>query len=395
MNTGFAPKVTNRFVLTLGLCAILFFLLPATALFDPWSLLGGILPIIACGICFGIYVRKVGLDLFGICAIGYWLLLMIDGYLMHANLFSCVRYNLPFTSGLLLARAVFPSHRDELLWSIVIVIGGYTALNSADILCSLFGHSFFRQGDALGMLGNRNGFSRYYLPAIVSSALLDYFHGKKLSVLTASFFALAVFQAVIMPSATSGVALVFFMVSFFVIHAKGARRFFNPATFGALYFIAFFAIVILRSQGLFAPIVEGFFHKRLDFSGRTYIWDTVIDRLGTDPLHALIGFYGDTRRLSPIEPSLNTTHNAVLEVLYWGGLLGLLLILTVFILAFWVLFRKRKSYPAALLSIFMGAFLIIGLFEHITCTQVWLFLGIAYSLKDCDDGIIDGGTESS
>ena len=378
------PEATRRQIEAalafLGILAILFFLMPPLAILDPWKSHLRYIALLANLCCFCIYFWKVRIDIVGACAIGYFAVLALDAIVTQSSLLSCCKYNLPFTSALLLGRSLYPVRKKELLWAVTALLGTYSLINAADLIATYFEASLFSDGFIDGFLGNRNSFSRYYLAAIVASGLLDYFRRKKLSPLTLLLFLAAIVQAYILPSATSSMALAFFVAAFILIHTQTGRRILNAPAFGIAYLIAFLGIVVLRFQNLFAFFIEGTLRKNLTFTGRTAIWDTILQRLGSDPLHLFIGFYGDGRPLSETNPAITTGHNFILDVTYNAGLIGLACIATIFVVAMYRLYKNRTNYPAALLAAYLGAFLILGLMEHVTCAQLWLFLGIAGSI---------------
>lgn len=362
-----------------GLIALLLLLAPPSYVVDFWRPPLLLLEVAACGFCLICYFRIVRFDLFGACAIGYFLILMFDAWHGDVSLLSCAKYNLPMVCGLLFSRSVFQGMKTEFLWAIVIVMGAYSFLNLADVAGFLFGYPLVGDGVSFGFTGNRNGFSRYYLAAVCASCLLDYYQGRRLTLRTVLLFALSFMLAFVLPSATSSVALIFFAGAFVLVQCKKSRLLLNAATMGAGYLISFIFIVICRMQSLLAPLITDVLHKNVTFTGRTEIWDTVIGRMANDSLHLLIGFYGNSEQLSPYFPAITTAHNAILDVAYYSGILGLICVTLIFVLTLKVLYTRRMEYPCAILAIFLGASLIVGLMEHLTFVQLWLFLGIGYS----------------
>ena len=72
-------------------------------------------------------------------------------------------------------------------------------------------------------------------------------------------------------------------------------------------------------------------------------------------------------------------HNAILDLLVWGGLAGLLLGCGLIGLVCLRLWRARNERRSALYSLYLGACFICGLMEAIMFPQFGLFLGMAYS----------------
>lgn len=371
-----AGKVFSA-TLTIALILVFFMLIPPTRLIDPWKTPLVICVITSYAFCLVAYFHSVKIDAIGVCGLGYFFVLLLDALIAHSSITSCFKYNFGFTCILLLARALFPRRKKELLWAASILLGLYSTYNVLDMFGFPTGKPLFYDGYIFGFLNNRNAFSRFYLAAIGCSALLDYYKGRRFSPPTAALFIVAFVQAIMMPSATSTVALAFFTVAFVAIHAQNLRKLFTAKYACIAYLVAFVALVILRLQGLLGFLVEDIFHKNITFTGRTPIWDTVIERLGAGPFHFVFGYYGTRDSLVPSNPEIVSAHNGILEIAYQAGILGVIAGVSLFVIAAIRLYRSRSEYPSALVSIIIGAFLIVGLMEHITCGQLWLFLGIA------------------
>ncbi len=90
---------------------------------------------------------------------------------------------------------------------------------------------------------------------------------------------------------------------------------------------------IILSQGIiiqwFAPIIENVFNKKLTLSGRTLIWEKAYAEIAKSPL---IGYGCEPVDVSIVKIILNHAHNLYLEILYRGGIIGLLLFIIAFIL---------------------------------------------------------------
>lgn len=371
-----------RFALvTAGLVLLLFFLCPPDSLVYAWFWKPVIRrgTYIAIAICFALYFWKVRIDVFGLLAIAYWLVMMLSTLLMDASLWVCARTYLPMVASMLLVRALFGTCKKQLLWAVLIVFAGYLAVNLGGLLLAPYGSKIFHANWYSGLLGNRNGFPRFFLAALCASAILDVANGRRLSVRTASVFLLCLVQSYVMPSATGVVSLLFFAVAILLVQCDKIRNFLNIATYAAAYVAIFFSVVVLRLQFLFEPVISGIFHKDLTLSGRTEIWDAIFSLLGSPP-HLLIGYCGNSEPILTTDFRITTGHNAVLDVMYNGGLIGLLVVLVLCSLVGVALFRSRGYRGAAVVSAFSGAFLVLGITEHITCVPLCLFLAFGYCI---------------
>lgn len=379
-------QILHFVVVTAGLVLLLFFLCPPDSLIYAWFWKPVIRrgTYIAIAICFILYFWKVRSDLFGLVAISYWLVMMLSTLLMDASLWSCARTYLPMVAAMLLVRALFGTCKKQLLWAVLILSVGYLAMNLVGLLLAPYGSKVFHSNWYSGLLGNRNGFPRFFLLALCSSALLDADNGKRVGARTILVFLLCVAQTYVMPSATGVVALVFFVAAVFLAQKRRIRQVLNIATYAVGYLVVFFGVVVLRLQFLFEPLIAGVLHKDLTLSGRTPIWDALFSLLG-DPAHALIGYCGNPDPIVPYNPRITTGHNAILDVLYNGGVVGLLVALALCVMVGIALFRARGSREAAIVAAFLGAFLILGVTEHITCVPLCFFMAYGYCVRSAED----------
>lgn len=375
-----------RFVLvTVGLVVLLFFLCPPDSLVYTWFWKPVIRrgTYIAIAICFALYFWKVRIDIFGALAIAYWLVMMLSTWLMDASLWVCARTYLPMVASVLLVRSLFGTCKKQLLWAAFILSTGYLLVNLGGTLLTPYGTKVFYSNWYSGLLGNRNGFPRFFLMALCSSALLDAINSKRLSLRTVLVFVLCVGQSYVMPSATGIVALIFFGGVVLLVQGSRLRKVFNIATYAIGYIVIFFGVVVFRMQYLFEPLISGVMHKNLDLSGRTEIWDALFSLIG-DPAHLWIGYCGNPNPIVSYNPRITTGHNAILDILYNGGIIGLLIALALCILVGVVLFRARGSRDAAIVAVFLGAFLILGITEHVTCVSLCFFMAFGYCLGEAE-----------
>jgi len=316
---------------------------------------------------------------FSIVAIAYALFGILTALVGGATFSDGVRATLPFVAAALLACAMMPRRRKELLWGILLIYGAYSVVNLVVILIIPAESSVFHFSEISTLFGNRNGFNRFYIAAIFASLLLDESQGCYISVRSVVIYAVAAAQSLLMPSATALVALLFVTAGYFFVIGRKLRCALTAFVYAGLYLAAFLAFVVVRAQGVFGLLIESMMGKTLDFSGRTLIWDAAFKAM--DPSHLLLGYYrGGTSPLGSLwSGQCWSAHNAILDLLVWGGLAGLLLGCGLIGLVCLRLWRARNERRSALYSLYLGACFICGLMEAIMFPQFGLFLGMAYS----------------
>lgn len=331
------------------------------------------------------FVLRGKLSAFSIVAIVYACCGILTALVGGATFSSGVRATLPFVAAALLACAMMPRRRKELLWGVLLIYGAYSAVNLVVILVVPAGVPPLHLSEAMTLFGNRNGFNRFYVAAIFASFLLDESQGRYVSARSVIIYAVAAAQSLLAPSMTALVALLLVTGGYFFIIGRRPRRVFTAFTYAGFYLAAFFAFVVMRLQGVFGFVIESVMDKRLDFTGRTPIWDAAFDAM--DPSHLLLGYYrGGISPLGLLEGAQCwSAHNAVLDLLVWGGLAGLLLGCGLIGLACLRLWKARNERRSALYSLYLGACFICGLMEAIMFPQFGLFLGMAYSDSFSDE----------
>lgn len=372
-----SSKGLSSTAITAGVGLLLFFLLPTAAILkSPLALfysLGTVYAVIA-AVC--LYRKLVGYDPIGILAAAYATGMALSTLFNGGSLINCITYYWSFAAALLLGRAMTPLYSKELLNALLLLCGFYTFSNLAVVLIVPEGTPVLRPNVSDTFLGYRNGFCRFYLPALFASLLLDQTRNKRISALSVSLYVASLAQSIVCYSATSVLALLFVGVLYPALFSLKLRAKLTAPTYLICYLALFVSVVLCRLQNAL-PTLLGFLGKDITFTGRTKIWDAAIE--GIDAEHFLFGHYGASD--SVIAPEgmhvFSTAHNAVLDITIWGGIVALVLVIAMFAICASNLHKDRSNLSAGTLSLYLGVFLLMGLVEYFTCAALFLFLGIA------------------
>ncbi|NGY85282.1 O-antigen ligase family protein [Bacillus megaterium] len=168
------------------------------------------------------------------------------------------------------------------------------------------------------LLGGKNAIAMTALPTIPLIYLYSYMVHNKLKTLP---FLLILICAVSLYLSESGTGIVVsFLAILFVILPK--KYFPSFITYFWIYIVVFLTIVIFRLQELlFGDFIINVLHKDMTFTGRTYIWDLVLDLIKQS---WLIGYGRGNQIISHHFANLNETHNGLLEIMMYSGILGVL-----------------------------------------------------------------------
>lgn len=130
-----------------------------------------------------------------------------------------------------------------------------------------------------------------------------------------------------------------------------------------------FLMVHQRIQNIFSGFIVGFLHKDLTLSGRTYIWDAVIDSISRSPVFG----YGAVSSVSVYDVQ-TACHNQWLYIAHESGYVGLILFLISILVSFRIAFRYRNTNLYKLFVIMMTAILVAAI------SEIQLYVPFFYAL---------------
>ncbi|MBR5405066.1 MAG: O-antigen ligase family protein [Oscillospiraceae bacterium] len=114
---------------------------------------------------------------------------------------------------------------------------------------------------------------------------------------------------------------------------------FNLLVFAALFVNYLISVVQIVSR--FSYFLEHYLHKSANLSGRVQIWNKALRYIRTA---RLIGFGNEAAAYSEYKISINHTHNLLLETMYRGGIIGIVILL-VMLFALGIRGKKVESEP--------------------------------------------------
>lgn len=241
---------------------------------------------------------------------------------------------------------------------------------------------------------NRNAAYQISFLSLACSLLLDYAFRKRFSLRSLMVFVVVIAQTLLSGSATTSLAMLFLVASLLAIQKKRMRGFFNGLTMLVGSGILFLLVVVVRIENHMGPFIAGVFGKSITFSGRTPIWDLVFALL--DGQHVFFGYgVSGNEYLIINQVHYYHTHNIYLDILFTSGLIGLVLMLCLLGLTAIRLYKSRHNISIAILSSFLGAYLIVGIMEPMANVSFFLFISLAYYWSKRGRQTWDGGISPS
>ncbi|MFS8351790.1 O-antigen ligase family protein [Bacillus nitratireducens] len=225
------------------------------------------------------------------------------------------------------------------------------------------------------LLEGKNAIALTTLPTIPIVYLYSYTIHKKMKTLPLLLILICSISIYLSDSGT-GIMVSFLTILFIFLPKKVFPTF---KTYLYIYIVIFFTIIVFRLQELlFGDFIINVLHKDMTFTGRTYIWDVVLNVIKES---WILGFGGGNDIISYYFFNLNETHNAVLEILMYSGLLGILFFLIILFVVGNKLSINKDHIISKILSFSIFAYMILGLTESVFYKkEFWILLIISYSV---------------
>ncbi|MDV4150292.1 O-antigen ligase family protein [Clostridium sp. AL.422] len=172
-------------------------------------------------------------------------------------------------------------------------------------------------------LGFKNKHLTYFLPATGITLILcklEKFNFRRILLLIVTFISALYVK--------SGTGLLCLSVLYIIVLApfiKKKYKIFNMRTYLCAIIIMLFAIPILRLQYLFSYIIVVILKKDINLTYRTEIWDTALNAISQHPIIGWGEQGYDVRQQLYSSNSIISAHNQILEYLYIGGIISMIL----------------------------------------------------------------------
>ena len=229
-------------------------------------------------------------------------------------------------------------------------------------------------------LGFKNVHILYILPALLLSIINSYINNNKITKRTWLLLLISIISLSIVWSATGVVAIVIItIIMLFMNIIKKTNISFNGTIIS--YILLFLSVIIFRLQNMFKYLIVNILDKDLTFTGRTYIWDYVLEFIKEKPI------LGYGKELSTIRYAKGYNyhsfhaHNIFLEILYQTGFCGLIIIGIIINL----IIKKLKEFKTEIITksifLFLMIYFIIMLMEAYDFENFFFLFPIAYNIE--------------
>lgn len=242
--------------------------------------------------------------------------------------------------------------------------------------------------DQTYILGMDNRFILYTLLTVVSCC---YLKDRKARTYKKYLAYILGFLSVLFTWSVAAVCIMGLMIlASLYFERKKAKISLNAKLLGIIIIVFSAALVLFKFHEGFWPVIESVIHKNSSLSYRTYIWDVGIGILRENPINLIFGFgFFDVSGILSVIPYLAAHvihfHNILVEVIFSGGVVGLLMYLCgLFYIGNGLdQFKKRdRILGNQLIIVFLGllALMAFDVFEYYQVYYVVLILLLYASL---------------
>lgn len=261
--------------------------------------------------------------LFILCFLLFGVTIIFSTYKQDGEVLEYIKQLITYLMIILFFNIGIKKYREKFLKAMSIFFISINSINFITII--MYPEGMYINGVgawANWFLGYKNGFILYLIPNIISSYFYDRITKNKISPITIITIIISIITLILSDSSTGivGLAILLFVIVF--RKALNKLKVFNLKNCIIIYLVLFFAIIIFRVQEIFSYLIVDILHKNLDFTNRTYIWDTALEYIKDN---FIFGYGYESSKIRTIKFAYSqavTCHNQLLDFLYQGGMLG-------------------------------------------------------------------------
>lgn len=229
-------------------------------------------------------------------------------------------------------------------------------------------------------LGFKNKHLVYFLPFIGLNFIfgkIDGFNLKKLSMAV-----IVVFSALYAQSSTTILCIFIMLIIGFIPFIREHYKIFNMYSYFAISILMFVLIPLFRLQYLFSYLIVNVLHRSIDLTYRTDLWDRAFSAIQQ---YLFTGWGEQTNEVKHAlynSQSIISAHNQILEYLYIGGIVLLLLYVIINLMLATKLHRMDKSSVVQIASGIYLALQIALIVEVYTDAIIYMLYFLLWYIGD-------------
>lgn len=192
----------------------------------------------------------------------------------------------------------------------------------------VFPQGFFKNGvDRVNFLAIDNGLINFIMPAVAISIISSYLKYNKMTKSCKIFICVSIMSIVKVWSATSLVGLLIMIFVIFLLIKMKKNYLLTIKNYFIVYFIVLIQVLFAHAFNFTRVFIQQVLKKDMTFTGRNVIWrDSILLLKNHLTLGVGIRKKGFLVELSGYGAYANHSHNAILEILLSGGIIGLVIL---------------------------------------------------------------------
>lgn len=228
-------------------------------------------------------------------------------------------------------------------------------------------------------LGFKNEQTPYFLTLVGIMLILsevEKYNKKKILMLI-----VVILSAIIIKSSTLIVGLFILLILALFPFIRRNYQLFNISSYIVTSLFLFIAIPIFRLQNIFSYIIINMLNKDVNFTNRTVIWDTTLNYIKFKPISGFGEQIPKIRNLMYNSFSVVSSHNQIMEYLYTGGILLIIIYLFILFTIAKELYPLKSNNIIIISSSLFFALQVVFLTEVFTSAAVFMIYFIVYYSK--------------
>lgn len=328
-----------------------------------------------------------------IVVIFYFLLLIMISIINDGNVRRIFMTAYPIIGSLCFLDIESKKYNEELLTALYYFFYLMITCNFVDMLIV---RKTFSYSATEFLVGGRNQMA--IILSITTSCALAYYEEYKKNMKNVSkifniiLHIIILLSAILAGSATTFIVIITIYALYLLMFIKMKNIILRPYFILFGYSLIWLALIVFRLQYMASDLIVNVLHKDLTLSHRTIIWDEALRLIGQRPIfgHGMT----DSVNIFTVEHDYTgghnnvyttlSSHNEILQILYYGGFALLLAFILLYIVC--CSYRKRLNDKFSLFFFSVIAILIVWLSEVPSEYAMFFVLGLCYYSNRFDGG---------
>ncbi len=267
------------------------------------------------------------------------------------------------------------NHTKEYLTALAIILNFLMIINFITIILYPSGMYINSTGYKQNwILGYKNSHILYLLPCVTVNFVLSFKNKGRLDLKNYLLFTICLISIIVVNSSTGIVGMMIILLYLILKKFVDKSKLINSYSSLFIYLVSFVSIMILKVQNLFKFLIVDILKKDLTFTGRTYIWDSVLKSIKSNPF----GYGNVTYQYNKY---IFTTHNTIFDILYKTGILGFMIYILILFETSKALYNNKTDKISKFLSVILLAYFVIMLTEAYNINYYFFILVICSNIK--------------